>query len=138
MAENVKRTGRSSKKTRQREQLILALLQQPSLEKAAESIGISRSTAWRIQRTPEFQQECLQARRDALSQCRARLQQASGAAATTLVKLMIDPNVPAASRVRAADCVLEHAAQALVSEDVELRLQRMERIAAQQGKKESA
>src|ERR1700686_3254190 len=119
MTENVKGTGRGSKRTRQWAQLILALLQQPSLEKAAESVGISRSTAWRIHRTLEFQQEYLQARRDALSQSRGRLQQASSAAATTLLKIMIDPNVPAASRVRAADCVLEHAAEASESEDLE-------------------
>ena len=131
MTENVKGTGRSSKRTRQWEQLILALLQQPSLEKAAESVGISRSTAWRIHRTREFQQEYLQARRDALSQSRGRLQQASSAAATTLLKIMIDPNVPAASRVRAADCVLEHAAEASESEDLEMRLQRLEQIAVQ-------
>lgn len=40
-------------KVRQREQLILALLQQPSLEKAA-AAGISAVTAWRISKTPEF------------------------------------------------------------------------------------
>jgi uncharacterized protein (UPF0147 family) len=131
MLEAVKRTPRSSKKTRQREQLILALLQQPSLEKAAESVGISRSTAWRISQTAEFQEEFRQARREALSQARARLQQASSAAVTTLVKIMIDPNLPAASRVRAADCILHHAVAALMSEDVLVRLQRVEQITIQ-------
>ncbi|HEV2039233.1 MAG TPA: hypothetical protein VGT81_04170 [Casimicrobiaceae bacterium] len=50
-------TRKISKKIRQREQLILALLQRPSMEKAAASIGISPVTAWRISKTAEFQAE---------------------------------------------------------------------------------
>lgn len=133
----LKLTVRSSKEVRQRERLIFALLQQPSLEKAAESIGISRSTAWRIRRTPEFQQEYLQARREALSESWSRLMQASSAAVTTLVTMMNDPNAPASSRIRAADSILKHAAEAAMSEDVEMRLQRIERLTFQDKKKES-
>ena len=60
--------GRRSKKKWQREQLILAMLQQPTWQKAAASIGISEVTAWRIRQTPEFRRENLQARREAMSQ----------------------------------------------------------------------
>src|SRR5713101_1996759 len=56
------RTGKVSKKVGQREQLILALLQQPSLEKAAASIGISTVTAWRISKTKECKDEYRNAR----------------------------------------------------------------------------
>src|SRR5262249_773541 len=66
--------GRVPTKVRQREQLIVAMLQQPSLEKAAASIGISKATAWRVTNTPEFQQEFRRARRVAFSQATARLQ----------------------------------------------------------------
>ena len=55
-------TGKVSKKVGQREQLILALLQQPSLEKAAASIGISTVTAWRISKTKECKDEYRNAR----------------------------------------------------------------------------
>src|SRR6266404_2121955 len=105
-------TGRASKKARQREQLILALLQQPGFEKAASSVGISACTAWRIRRTPEFQEEYRQARREAFSQSVARLQHASSPAVSILVKVMVDQKVPASSRVRAAHWVLTHASQA--------------------------
>src|SRR5712691_4878498 len=101
------RTGKVSKKVGQREQLILALLQQPSLEKAAASIGISTVTAWRISKTKEFKEEYRNARWEAFSQSLARLQQASGAAVSALLKVMIDKTTPAASRVRAADRVLD-------------------------------
>src|SRR5438445_13303691 len=83
------RTGKVSKKVGQREQLILALLQQPSLEKAAASIGISTVTAWCISKTKEFKEEYRNARWEAFSESLARLQQASGAAVSALLKVMI-------------------------------------------------
>ena len=77
--------ARNSKATRKREQLILALQQHHTVEKAAEAIGISRSTAGRMSRTPEFQEELRKANREAMAHTRARLQQASGIALTTLL-----------------------------------------------------
>src|SRR5712671_6944764 len=74
--------------------------QQPSLEKAAASIGISTVTAWRISKTREFKEEYRNARWEAFSQSLARLQQASGAAVSPLLKGMIDKTTPAASRAR--------------------------------------
>ena len=121
------RTRTGSKKVRQREQLILALLQQPSMEKAAASLGISTVTAWRISKTAEFKAEYRKARGEAYSQTMARLQQASGAAVSTLLKVMVDKTTPSASRVRAADCVLDHAAKAMEIEDIEARLAELER-----------
>jgi hypothetical protein len=71
--------GRHSKKKWQREQLIVAILQQPTWQKAAASIGISEVTAWRISHTPAFRREYLQASREAMSQSLGRLQQGSAA-----------------------------------------------------------
>lgn len=116
----------SSKQKRRREQLIAALLNQPNLEKAAAAAGISLSTAYRIRKTPEFQAEYLQARRDVVSQAGARLQQGCGAAISILLQTMVDRNSPPACRVRASAHVLEHARKLLESEDQEVRLQRVE------------
>jgi len=116
------------RRARQREQLILELLQQPGMEKAAQSIGISGVTAWRISKTPGFQEEYRQAGREAFAQSLGRLQQAAGAAAATLLKVMLDATGPAASRVRAADCILEHAASALELEDIQVRLAKLEQM----------
>jgi hypothetical protein len=54
---------------------------------------------------PDFQAAYREARRAAFGQSIARLQQASGAAASTLLKVMLDENTPASTRVRAADSV---------------------------------
>ena len=116
------------RKARQREQLILALLQQPTLSKAAEQIGISSVTAWRVTKTTEFQEEYRQARREAFSQALGRLQQAASAATSTLLKIMVDATAPPASRVRAANCILEHAANALEVEDLQVRLAKLEQV----------
>ena len=125
------------RRARQREQLILALLQQPGMEKAAASIGISGVTAWRITKTPEFQEGYRLARREAFTQSLGRLQQAAGAAAATLLKVMLDATAPPASRVRAADCVLEHAASALDLEDIQVRLAKLEQMEKDREKADS-
>ena len=116
------------RRNRQREQLILALLQQPGIEKAAAAVGISTVTAWRITKTQEFKEEYRQARREAFTQSLGRLQQAAGAATSTLMKIMVDATAPAGSRVRAADRVLEHAQSALELEDIQVRLSRLEQM----------
>jgi hypothetical protein len=114
------------RRNRQRDLLVLALLQQPGIEKAAAVAGISSATAWRITKTPEFKEEYRQARWDAFSQALGWLSQATGAAVSTLLKIMVDINVSAASRVRASDCILKHAASALELEDFQFRLERLE------------
>ena len=77
----------------------------------------------------EFDRAYREARRVAFSQSIARLQQASSAAAATLLKIMVDPTAPAASRIRAADSVLGHAAKAIEIEDIEARVSELERTA---------
>lgn len=119
--------GQGGKRERKRQPLIIALLQHSDLEKAAAAIGMSTSTAYRIRKTQEFQAEYLKARRDAVSQAIARLQQNSVAAVTTILKIMVDAANPPSSRLRAADRVLQNALHALEIEDLEVRLQRLER-----------
>jgi hypothetical protein len=106
---------------------IMALLEHASTEKAAAAIGISPVTMWRLLRREDFQALLRLARRRAYSQCVGRLQQASSAAVGVLLRLMTDPASPAASRVRAADSVLSHAADALELDDFEERLSNLER-----------
>jgi hypothetical protein len=121
------------KKDRQREQLILALLEHPGMEKAAKAAGISAVTAWRISKTPEFEREFRQAHRKCYSKAIGRLQQASGAAASILLKIMVDPQTPSATRVRAATRVLDMAIRAIEREDIEVRLSELERLVERAG-----
>jgi len=75
---------------------------------------------------PEFQTAYREARRAAFGQAVARLQQGASAAATTLLKTMIDPNTPASVRVRAAESVMNHAMKAIEIEDIEARVSALE------------
>jgi len=122
--------GHGAKFGRKKEDAIAALLSQRSVEDAARSVGVSTRTLLRWLRWPEFQVAYRAARREAFSQSIARLQQATSAAAATLLKVMVDPNAPASCRLRAADSVLAHAAEAIEIEDIEVRVSQLEQAAA--------
>jgi len=57
------------------------------------------------------------------------MQQASSAAVTTVLKIMVDASAPASTRLRAADIVLERTSKAIELEDIEARLAELERAA---------
>jgi hypothetical protein len=78
---------------------------------------------------PEFGRQYRKARREAVHQSIARLQQATGAAASVVLKLMTDPNVLAAVKLRAAECVFDRAFKGVELEDIEARLFELERAA---------
>lgn len=121
--------GDGTKVGRKQEEAVIALLTQGNMEAAARSVGIATKTLLRWHKHPEFQTAYREARRAAFGQSIARLQQGSSAATTTLLKLMVDPNTPAATRARAADSVLNHAIRATETEDFEVRLSELERNA---------
>jgi hypothetical protein len=122
--------GHGAKFGRKREEAIVALLSQRNVEEAARVADIAPKTLLRWLQLPEFDKAYREARRAAFGQSVARLQQASAAAISTLLKIMVDPAAPAASRVRAADCVLDRAIKAVEVEDIEVRLSELERTAA--------
>ena len=122
--------GLSKKLGRKKEAAILALLSQRNVEEAARTVGVGARTLYRWMNEPDFDAVYRAARRAAFSQSAARLQQMCTAAVSTLGKIMVDPNAPAASRVRAADSVLNHAAKAIEIEDIETRVAALEQAAA--------
>lgn len=121
--------GPGSKITRKTEDAIAALLTCRSVEEAAKAAGIGTQTLIRWMKLPEFDSAYREARRAAFRQSVARLQQASGAAVSTLLKIMVDANSPPSVRVRAADSVLDHSNKAIELEDIEARLAELERAA---------
>ena len=104
--------GHGAKFGQKMEQAVVALLSHRSVDEAAREVGVSADTLLRWMKEPEFQAACREARRTVFSHAIGRLQDAAGAAATTLLKIMLDPNVPAATRLRAAEIVLEQATKA--------------------------
>ncbi len=128
-------TGHGAKFGRKMEAAIAALLTRPSIEDAARVAGVGEKTIRRWLQEPEFRAEYRKARRESVGQTTARLQQATGAAGATVLKLMTDPNVPAAVRLRAAECVLDRATKSLEMEDMEDRIAELERAAADSNKR---
>jgi hypothetical protein len=121
--------GHGAKFSRKMEEAVAALLTQRNQEEAARAVGIGTATLLRWQKEPEFQAAYRAARRAAHAQSVARLQQATSAAVTTLLKVMVDPSTPPATKVRAADSVLDHSAKAIELEDIDARVAELERAA---------
>ncbi len=127
-------TGHGAKFGRKKEEAIAALLSQRNVEEAARAVGIGSRTLLRWLQVPEFQVAYRKARWDAYSQCIARLQQASTAAVSAILKVMVDPSAPPSSRVRAADRVLDRATKGIEVEDIEVRLSELERTVTAGGR----
>ena len=123
--------GHGTKFKRKLDEAVAAMLTQRNVEEAARSVGVSTATLMRWQKLPEFQAAYREARRAAYGQAVARLQQGTSAAATTLLKTMIDPNTPASVRVRAAEAIFNHATKAIEIEDIEARVSALEAAAGE-------
>jgi hypothetical protein len=119
-------TGHGAKFGRKKEEAIAALLLHPTVEQAARAITVATKTLVRWMKLPEFDAAYRTARHAMFSRTTARLQHASVAAVSTLQKIMVDTEEPASSRVRAAQCILEHAIKASELETVVARLERLE------------
>ena len=111
------------------EAAILALLSSKNVEESARVAGVTPRTLYRWLNEPKFAAAYRAARRQAYGQSISRLQQGSTAAATTLLKVMVDIATPPSTRVRAAEAVLNHAAKAIEIEDIDARLRELEAAA---------
>lgn len=120
-----------SKLGRKQEDAIIALLATRSVEEAARTCNTTTRTLYRWLTDPAFDKAYREARRKAFGQATARLQHGASAAATTLLKVMLDQGTPASTKVRAAECVLAHAAKAIEIEDIEARVSELEKAAGQ-------
>ena len=122
-------SGHGGKVKHRLEDAVAALLTQRNAEEAAKAVGISVATLMRWQKLPEFQVLYREGRRNAYAQAIARLQQGTSAAATTLIKLLIDPKTSDSVRLRAAEAIFNHAAKAIEIEDIDARVSELERAA---------
>jgi hypothetical protein len=121
-------TGRGAIFDREKEQAVDALLSHGTIEEAAGAAGVGYETLVSWLKIPEFRTDYREARRAAFGQSIMRLQQASGAAVDTLLRIMEDPEAPAACRLRAAESVLQHAADGIAIEDLEARVAALEAV----------
>jgi len=75
---------------------------------------------------PKFDAASREAQRERHSQSNARLQGGYSAAVSTLLKVMLDPSTPPATKVRAASIIVDHAKRAMETEDIQARLATLE------------
>jgi hypothetical protein len=123
-------TGFREKLGVKQEAAVLAMLTARSVEEAARVAGVAPRTLYRWLKQKEFDAAYREARRAAFGQAIARLQQMSGAAISVLGKVLVDPNTPASTKVRAVDSVLNHAAKAMELEDIAVRVAALEEATA--------
>jgi len=126
-------TGHGAKFGHKKEEAIVALLTTRTTEEAARAVNVSTKTLLRWQKEPEFDAAYRAAKRAAFGQSIARLHYLSSAAVSTLGKVMLDATTPPATKVRAADSILDHTLKAIESDDVEARLAALERAAEKSG-----
>jgi hypothetical protein len=129
--------GHGAKLSRNMDAAIAALLAQPSVAEAARVIGVKPQTLSRWMKVPEFDTAYRAAQCAVLGRAIARLQQASGTAVTTLLKVMFDSDAPKAARLAAAEVVLRHAKAANEIGDIQSRLSALE-LNTEASRRESA
>ena len=119
-------TGHGAKFGRKKEEAVAALLTHRNIEEAARAIGVASKTLLRWQQDSEFADALRAAKRAAFDQTIARLHHLSSAAVSTLGKVMLDAASPPATKVRAAESILDHTIKAIEIEDIEARLAALE------------
>ena len=120
--------GHGTKFGRKKEVAIAALLTEKNQAEAARVAGIDLTTLKRWLRVPEFIEEYRRARWEVVEQAYARIQQNTPAAASVLLKLMVDPGTPSSGRIRAALGTFALAREAL-DLDIETRVAALEQAA---------
>ena len=119
-------TGHGAKFGRKKEDAIVALLTHRTLEEAARALGVATKTLLRWMKEPEFDAAYRAAKRAAFGQSIARLHHLASAAVSTLGKVILDSATPPATKVRAADSILNHTIKAIETEDIDARLRELE------------
>jgi hypothetical protein len=104
-----------------------ALLQQPTMLRAATSVGIGERTLRRWMKAPAFKSALQEARRASFSQAIGLTQWYAAVAVATLVKVMNDPASPAHCRISAAAVLLRFGREGLELDDLADRVEALER-----------
>jgi hypothetical protein len=119
--------------TLRQQKTIMALLQEPTIEKAAALASVGEASVYRWLRQDGFRHAYQVARREAVSQTVARLQKVSSEAADVLACLMRNGELPGSVRLGAAKSVLEMSLKGLETEDLSARIETLEKRLSEGG-----
>jgi len=109
------------------EKAIIALLNEPTIARAAKSAGVGETTLYRWLQEEGFNKEYRSVRKKALTQTIARLQNGTTKAIETLEEIMIDKEATSSSRVTASKIVLEIAFKAYELEELASKMDELEK-----------
>ncbi|MDA8139438.1 MAG: hypothetical protein M0036_12375 [Desulfobacteraceae bacterium] len=112
---------------------ILALLESPTIQKAASQVGISEATLYRWLSNDAFKEELKATKQKIVGHAIARIQNATGLAVDALVEILGDKNSPPSTRVAASRVILEITNKAVEIEELQSRLDRIEGILRHKG-----
>jgi hypothetical protein len=112
--------------TAKQEEGLIALLNEPTVKKAAESIGVDQKTIHRWLEQPAFAAAYRKARREAFSQAMATSQRYAPMALQALAKIVMDESKPPSARVSAASAILKFSRESLELDDLATRLDAVE------------
>ena len=108
---------------------IASLLQEPTMQRAAEAAGVNVRTLQRWVKDEHFRRAWLAARREAYGQAVSLTQRLAPMAVATFAQVMKDPQAPAAAKVSAAQALLKFGREGIEMEDFAERLEALERKA---------
>ena len=107
---------------------MLAILSEPTIQKACEKVGITTQTAYRWLKDEDFKQEFQVLKRDYMKTVTTTIQKNTQIAVSTIVDIMKDEKLPPTVRLQGARTILEYGYKGLEIEDILARLDKIERI----------
>ncbi len=113
--------------TPRQHRVVLALLQHGTIREAAHACGVGEATVFRWLKDTMFANAYREARRQAVSQAIASLQQKAVEAVATLQQIVRDESVVPSARLAAARTILDLALKGVELDDLEVRLEELER-----------
>lgn len=105
----------------------MALISEPSITKAIEKSGIAKNTAYRYLKDRNFLSEYQKLRQDMIGRTTSLLLQASGRAVEVLYEVADYTEKSPYARVQAAKTILEMAYRGMELEDLQTRIEKLER-----------
>jgi hypothetical protein len=122
-------SGHGRKPTRLREQSIVALITQPTVELAARQAGVSYSTLNRWIRDEQFAAEVKAARNELLQSAIDRLKSSALEGVNVLIAIASNVASSESARVAAAKALIDYALRVAAIEDLAARIEDLERKA---------
>ena len=120
-------TQRADGLTHKQEAAIIALLNEPTVQRAAKVCGLNDRTIYRWLDEPAFSRAYRKARREAFAQAIAASQRYAPVAIQTLAKIMTDATLSVASRVSAATALLKFSRESIELDDLATRVDDLEK-----------